>query len=259
MVSWNDVEEWDADGVAAVGDALVKARNAIVELEDELTDSASPEEWTGPSAESARQNLAKYRQDLETLVTEVAAMVATVDTVEDAVRQLRRDIDEAKGLAATHGFRIDDGRIVEPEGEAGADTASVKSDLVERVDSILAKAKEVDTDLATMLDKVLADKISDEGATTLAQAAEVGRSVFDSTGSWRTTRSIRTRTGWSTSSARRSRSRRPSCSTTSACSGSRTCTTSRTRLSKPRRNGSKDRTPTTAIKMRSGMRTGTRS
>ena len=174
MVSWNDVEEWDADGVAAVGDALVKARNAIVELEDELTDSASPEEWTGPSAESARQNLAKYRQDLETLVTEVAAMVATVDTVEDAVRQLRRDIDEAKGLAATHGFRIDDGRIVEPEGEAGADTASVKSDLVERVDSILAKAKEVDTDLATMLDKVLADKISDEGATTLAQAAEVG-------------------------------------------------------------------------------------
>lgn len=104
MVSWNDVEEWDADGVAAVGDALVKARNAIVELEDELTDSASPEEWTGPSAESARQNLAKYRQDLETLVTEVAAMVATVDTVEDAVRQLRRDIDEAKGLAATHGF-----------------------------------------------------------------------------------------------------------------------------------------------------------
>lgn len=174
MVSWNDVEEWDADGVAVVGDALVKARNAIVELEDELTDSASPEEWTGPSAESARQNLAKYRQDLETLVTEVAAMVATVDTVEDAVRQLRRDIDEAKGLAATHGFRIDDGRIVEPEGEAGADTASVKSDLVERVDSILAKAKEVDTDLATMLDKVLADKISDEGATTLAQAAEVG-------------------------------------------------------------------------------------
>jgi ketosteroid isomerase-like protein len=174
MVSWNDVEEWDADGVAAVGDALVKARNAIVELEDELTDSASPEEWTGPSAESARQNLAKYRQDLETLVTEVAAMVATVDTVEDAVRQLRRDIDEAKGLAATHGFRIDDGRILEPEGEAGADTASVKSDLVERVDSILAKAKEVDTDLATMLDKVLADKISDEGATTLAQAAEVG-------------------------------------------------------------------------------------
>lgn len=174
MVSWNDVEEWDADGVAAVGDALVKARNAIVELEDELTDSASPEEWTGPSAESARQNLAKYRQDLETLVTEVAAMVATVDTVEDTVRQLRRDIDEAKGLAATHGFRIDDGRIVEPEGEAGADTASVKSDLVERVDSILAKAKEVDTDLATMLDKVLADKISDEGATTLAQAAEVG-------------------------------------------------------------------------------------
>lgn len=32
----------------------------------------------------------------------------------------------------------------------------------------------MDTDLATMLDKVLADKISDEGATTLAQAAEVG-------------------------------------------------------------------------------------
>ena len=102
---------------------------------------------------------------------------ATVDTVEDTVRQLRRDIDEAKGLAATHGFRIDDGRIVEPEGEAGADTASVKSDLVERVDSILAKAKEVDTDLATMLDKVLADKISDEGATTLAQAAEVANPV----------------------------------------------------------------------------------
>ncbi len=173
MVSWNDVEKWDADGVAAVGDALVKARNAIVELEDELTDSASPKEWTGPGAESARQDLAKYRQDLETLAAEVAATVATVDTVESEVRQLRRDVDEAKELAATHGFRIDNGKVVEPQS-AGAETASIESDLVERVDSILTKAEEVDTDLATMLDKVLADKISDEGATTLAEAAEAG-------------------------------------------------------------------------------------
>ncbi|MEY7970545.1 hypothetical protein AB8O38_00945 [Saccharomonospora xinjiangensis] len=174
MVSWNDVEQWNADGVAAVGDALVKARNAIVALEDELTESVSPKEWSGPSAESARRDLAKHRQDLETLAAEVASMATTVDTVEDAVRQLRRDIDEAKSLASSHGLRIDNGTVVAPEGVTTLPAELAKSAVAERVKTILDKATAVDTDLAAMLDRVLANKISDAGATTLAKAAEAG-------------------------------------------------------------------------------------
>ena len=50
-------------------------------------------------------------------------------------------------IASAEHVRADDEVFGCVEGEAGADTASVKSDLVERVDSILAKAKEVDTEL----------------------------------------------------------------------------------------------------------------
>ncbi|WP_216216056.1 DUF6973 domain-containing protein [Amycolatopsis aidingensis] len=186
MAGWDEIKRWNPDAVGKVGDALVTARNQVLGLQDEIDSAATPPEWNGPGAESAREALTRHRQDLETMAAEISAMTTVIDPVEHAVRQLKGDIEEAEGLADAYQFRIDNGTVVDraaqddrPDDDGFFTRIAVHAELVGKVTAVLQTAAEIDNDLQAVLNRILDDRITDAGATTLVEAAAAGQDRVD--------------------------------------------------------------------------------
>ncbi len=178
MATWEQVKEWNVNGIAQIGDALAAARKKVTALQDEIDDAAAPAEWSGAAADAAAQELRRRRQELELLAAEIAAMGAAVDDAEGAVQRLRQDIEETEAAAAAQEFTIDGvGRVLdraEAADGSGLGRTFVQVELVGRVAAVLASAEAIDADLTAVIDKILGGEIIDGDASTLADAAEAG-------------------------------------------------------------------------------------
>ncbi|WP_233595033.1 hypothetical protein [Amycolatopsis sp. WAC 04169] len=92
----------------------------------------------------------------------------TIDDTEQAVRDLVRSVETTADFAAKNGFRIDNGKVVETEGASGFLSTML---LQVEVEATLARSGQIDTELNSVLKRIMAGEIGDAGATTLAAAA----------------------------------------------------------------------------------------
>ncbi|CAM4074637.1 DUF6973 domain-containing protein [Kibdelosporangium persicum] len=171
MATWAEVRQWQPDLVGQIGDHLAAQNRQVVGLQDEL-DAAKAAGWTGEAAESADKDLRLRRQELEDLAARLSAAVKIIDDSEQAVRELVRGVEATEEYAAKNGYRIDNGKVVELQDAGGFLTAAT---LQVEVQAILARAAEIDTELNSVLKRIVAGEIGDAGATTLAAAAAAGQ------------------------------------------------------------------------------------
>jgi uncharacterized protein YukE len=185
MVSYGDARKWQ-DAPVDEAERLLKARSdQLVGLADELAAAANPSGWHGASADRASTEVKRITDWMEHLVAGVnAARVGLMHTA-DRVTELKHFIADTDGLAQAHRFSITDSGAINDAGPSpdtppaqaeavGQERARTKVELVERVDQIVRYATDIDTTLAKVLDDVEHGRISDGGATTLADAARVG-------------------------------------------------------------------------------------
>jgi hypothetical protein len=170
MATWVEVRQWQPDVIGQVGDHLAAQNRQVIGLQDEL-DGAKPVGWTGEAAAAADSDLRARRQELEDLAARLSAAVKIIDDTERSVRDLIRSVEAAEEYAAKNGYRIENGKVVEIE-DAGGFLAAASLQI--EVQVILARAVEIDTELDSVLKRILAGEIGDAGATTLAAAAEAG-------------------------------------------------------------------------------------
>lgn len=183
MVSWNDLEQWKTQGMYAVGDDLVDRLKKLRATESELRDAATPRSWDGVGSEAAKRSLAGIEQGLQNRVAEFAALQKAVDDAADRIEhRIERAVREAKNLAAAHEYKIVRGEVfaqfdyedTEPGSELDRTRAQIKTHLQEQIAQILRTALDIDADLTTVMLAIADGKIDDEGAGTMAQAAQSG-------------------------------------------------------------------------------------
>lgn len=170
MATWAEVRQWKPDVVGQVGDHLAAQNKQVIGLEYELAD-AKPVGWTGEATEAAANDLRARRQELEELAARLSAAVKVIDDTEQSVRDLVRSVEATEEYAAKNGYRIENGKVVETEDAGGFLTGVT---LQFEVQAILARAAQIDTELDSVLRRILSSEIDDAGATTLAAAAAAG-------------------------------------------------------------------------------------
>lgn len=189
MVSWNDVRQWSAAGMRAIGDDLTGQLKKLQGTEAELLDAATPSEWEGEGAEAAKRSLDGIEQGVQNRVAEFAALRTAVDDAAERIKQLRDAMREIEDTAAGNDFAITDGRVVPRPGadfaEPGRGTPELNTEVIaaleERIEQILRAALDVDADLCTVMLSITEGNIDDDGATTLAAAAAAGAEAGEST------------------------------------------------------------------------------
>ena len=180
MVSLVDVRGWSAAGVESALRALTAARDALVELDADLAAARPPDAWTGAGADAARAGQEQVAERLRRLVAGVAAARPAVAEVADAIPALHAALAAAEALARDHGFVVAaDGSIGDTVGDPAADPAAwqraaVRAEVMDRLEQVLRRAAQVDTDLAVALDRIAAGHVDDGPSATLAAAATTG-------------------------------------------------------------------------------------
>ncbi|SDJ17276.1 hypothetical protein SAMN05192558_110297 [Actinokineospora alba] len=170
MATWSEIKQWQPDVIGQIGDQLAAQTKLVVGLQDEL-DGAKPAEWSGEAAEAADSDLRARRQALEELAARLSAAVKVIDDAELSVRELVRGVEATEDHATRNGYRIENGEVVKTEHATGLLTAAI---LQVEVQALLAQAAMIDTDLNSVLKRILSGEIDDAGATTLEAAAEAG-------------------------------------------------------------------------------------
>lgn len=170
----------------AGGVGQVQARGEqLLGLADELAGAGAPPGWTGDGAQAAIKSRDQLADWMEHVVASASAVQRGLYEAADAVTGLQHAVTETDGLAAAHRFQISDaGGVVDPGlspdkppdqvQAVKAERNQVREELLDRIQQILARADEVDRDLAALLGRAARGEIGDGGATSLAGAADAG-------------------------------------------------------------------------------------
>ncbi|MBM7776471.1 uncharacterized protein YukE [Actinokineospora baliensis] len=172
MTSYAAVRSWNPDALEDAAQAVRGRKERILGLQDELDMSFGPLVWHGKNATGARGTLAGLRDRAEHTVAEAAHVQKALQDAADAVIELRRELDELEDVARANRFGIGpDGSIRDGDpGSKDKNRPRIAQSLAERVTRAMSAAKEIDDRLAQALATAAAGKVSDHGATTLADA-----------------------------------------------------------------------------------------
>ncbi|PRX47755.1 alpha/beta hydrolase family protein [Prauserella shujinwangii] len=185
MVAFGDVRRWRPEPLDEAEQQLKSRCERLLALADEFADMAIPESWTGPAADAAGARRTRLTDRMERLVAGTSAARTALMNAADAVIGLRHAVTEAVELASANGFALaEDGTVRDaappravPAGqvdEVQRERQRLRAELVDRVEQIIRRADDIDSDLATVLDRVANGDVGDGGATTLSAAAEAG-------------------------------------------------------------------------------------
>lgn len=188
-VSWDEVIRWSAPAMQAVGDDLTNRLKKLQGTESELRDATTPREWDGEGASAAKESLQGIEQGLQNRVAEFAALQTAVDDAAERIQQLQRAIEEAQTLAQSQGLTIAAGKVAvrstsdpaEPGSERERAQIAAKAAVEDHIEQIMRTALDIDADLCTVMLSITEGNIDDDGATTLAAAAEAGTEAGAST------------------------------------------------------------------------------
>lgn len=190
-VGYHDVRTWNADELDSSATTLRGKRDTLVGLQDELDNARKLPDWHGTAGENARNSLGDTRNRAETMIAELSAVDRALRDASDDVSALKTRVSNNDSLAATYQFGISaDGAIVdnkppdnsppgsrfEAEERAAAEQhrREIKTQLEQETRAILTEANRIDHTLAQVMQLAKDGKISDHGATTLADAKNAG-------------------------------------------------------------------------------------
>lgn len=181
MLALADVRRWDPAGVEDAFRRFGDAQGMLLGLDFELADSRPPQDWSGLAADRARAEHARLAERLRRVVAGVAAVRPTVADTADAITGLHEGIADAEALATANGFRIaPDGTVTDvAHTVVPADQAedyqrgrqALQTELVDRLEQVLRRATEIDTQLADVLARAAAEQIDDGTGESLFGAA----------------------------------------------------------------------------------------
>ncbi|MEU6644194.1 alpha/beta hydrolase [Saccharomonospora sp. NPDC046836] len=182
MVSWGELRRWDAAAVGGVADGLNRQISTLVALNEEVAGAAKPHGWKGDAAIAANNRGTALITGLEQRVAEAAAVRRAAHEVQIALERLSSVVAETDELARRNSWLISDaGEVVlQPvvidltDPALAAERAKIHEELVDRVEQIVRRANDVDADLAAILTRAARGEITEQGAGTLAQAADAG-------------------------------------------------------------------------------------
>ncbi|MGH3757743.1 hypothetical protein [Actinophytocola sp.] len=192
-VGYDDVRKWDADELDTSATNLRGRRDKLVGLQDELDDARRLPDWHGSAGERARSSLGDTRNKAETLIAELSAVERALRNASDDVSALKTRVSNNDSLADKYEFSISaDGTVVdnkpadngpaprsrfEAEERAAAQRhrEMIKKQLEQETKAILTAANSIDASLARVMQLAQDGKISDHGATTLADARGAGQ------------------------------------------------------------------------------------
>ncbi len=177
---YGNVRRWRAGDIETAYTYLNRERHELLRMSDELAAAAQPSSWRGEAAAAARRRLGGLNNRMEQLVAEVAAAVQAIGDAADEVATVTRLVAEAEEHARRHGLVVaDNGEVAEAEVNFSDlfffERRARKSELREMITRIMRKANEVDDYLTSVFERIIADRIHDGGASTLAAANDAGR------------------------------------------------------------------------------------
>lgn len=99
MVTWSELQSWDASSLKPVISALGNAKDRLLAQADEAEDSVIPANWSGTAAVAAATKLQRVGDMAELVAAELTATRRAVTEAADAITGLVRGVDEARELA----------------------------------------------------------------------------------------------------------------------------------------------------------------
>ncbi|WP_134667503.1 MULTISPECIES: alpha/beta hydrolase [unclassified Amycolatopsis] len=181
MVSLADVRAWNPGTLDEICSVLRTRAQILVNDGDDYGKILPVESWTGPAADNAAVQHKNHMQALDTYVAGVSALGKAVGQAADAILGVQAAIRDADELARKYGFAITaDGAIVcvyagqPPPDLHPQDRARAQQQLTDDVAQILRTADDIDTDLASVLDRAAAGQFGTGNETTVAAAAADG-------------------------------------------------------------------------------------
>jgi hypothetical protein len=185
MAGYGDVRRWLPGPLDGAEQQLKARSDTLPWLADELNRASKSTGWHGLAAGAAAIKQAQLADGMEHIVAGAAAARTALMAASDGVTGLNNLVSEADGLAQAYGLSISDaGEIVDPGmppdipaeqvDEVRQEREKIKIELLDRVQQIITRAKEIDNSLADVLGRIGRGEIHDGGATSLAAAAESG-------------------------------------------------------------------------------------
>ncbi|MFD8494221.1 alpha/beta hydrolase [Amycolatopsis sp. NPDC059657] len=165
-----------------MADALNQRCQALIATNDDVESAIVREGWMGNAAVAAGQRGRSLISGLEQRVAEASAVRRAAHEVQLAVERIAEFVLQTDELARVNGWHVGgDGAVVRPPTagpppppDVVAKQARVKVELADRVEQILRRAADVDADFAAILTKAMSGEITEQDATSLAQAADAG-------------------------------------------------------------------------------------
>lgn len=177
------IRKWQPALLDEAARTLLKHRDGLTSLQEEVTGSRPPASWRGGASDLAASEHGKIDTAAQRLTGEVAAVWrATLDAA-DSVEAVRRSLTEAENLAQHHGFAISDNGVIEhknpPTGVPETERRAVELELQERVRELKRRANDIDDKLSRVLSMTRDDQLRTTG--TLEQSALAGAQAGDLT------------------------------------------------------------------------------
>ncbi|MEV7554843.1 alpha/beta hydrolase [Amycolatopsis sp. NPDC089917] len=174
MLTWGDVRRWDPAAIGRVADALNDGCTRIIAANDDVEAMARFTGWTGDAATAASTRGKSLTSTLERLVAEASAVRRGAQEVQIALDRIVAFVRETDELASRHGLLIDAGGEIRPSGPALPGRPRVTAELADRIEQLLRRATDVDADFADIMRRAVRGEITEQGGSTLAQAADAG-------------------------------------------------------------------------------------
>jgi hypothetical protein len=182
MATFGELRAWKAEPLHAASTALNGRCDLLLGLDDEVHAVARTPNWIGEAAESAARRLELLRDGIADDVAEVAAVRRALGDAADAVEGLANAVSEIDYLASAYQFRIDDsglvvdGRSLDPSlGEAAVhDRERIEVELIDRVEQVVARANDIDSDLCFVLEQIINGQLKPAFGNDLTKAATWG-------------------------------------------------------------------------------------
>ncbi|WP_037304334.1 alpha/beta hydrolase [Amycolatopsis orientalis] len=172
MLTWGDVRRWDPAAIGAVADALNDGCVRIIAANDDVEAMARFTGWTGDAATAASVRCGSLTSTLDRLVAGASAVRRGAHEVQLALDRIVAFVRETDELASRNGLSIGSGGEIISSG--GPAEPRVMAELADRIEQILRRATDVDADFAAIMRRALRGEFTEQGAGTLAQAADAG-------------------------------------------------------------------------------------
>ncbi|MYW90569.1 hypothetical protein G3I59_08035 [Amycolatopsis rubida] len=182
MVSLADVRAWNPGVLDEICSTLQARTQILVHEGDDYGKVLPVEDWSGPAADDAAAQHRALMHGLDTIAAGAAAMGKAIGQAADAITGVQHALTDAEELARKYGYRItDSGGIADtfagqqpPADLHPEDRARAHGQLVDEVAQILRTTDDIDTDLASVLDRAAAGQFGTGNESTVAAAAADG-------------------------------------------------------------------------------------